>query len=214
MEAFSFGGWFQDASGREPIDWHARPADRGVPAFELHAVIRGAAFSGYDFDGLDPDDPAQADAAGLGPATKAGELGACLLGGDLPCTIAEGGVVRPGTVSFELDLRAGCELRVRTTVGGAPYEAAGDLFEDALLALEGELPSGVRLVCCLTCLMSDYSPAGQGLTGMHCHRDAAQQYLAVRGKADYWSVPVTEIVMETYVCPRWQRRIPGTGYRG
>jgi len=35
------------------------------------------------------------------------------------------------------------------------------------------------------------------LTGMACHRDAKEQYLAVRSKADYWSVPVAELVMET-----------------
>ena len=49
---------------------------------------------------------------------------------------------------------------------------------------------------------------------MSCHRDAKEQYLAVRSKLDYWSVPVTEVVMETYVCPEYERRIPGTGYRG
>jgi hypothetical protein len=50
--------------------------------------------------------------------------------------------------------------------------------------------------------------------GMQCHRDAKEQYLAVRSKQDYWSVPVTEDVPETYLCPQYQRRVPGTGYRG
>ncbi|HEV8650852.1 MAG TPA: hypothetical protein VG276_16000 [Actinomycetes bacterium] len=50
--------------------------------------------------------------------------------------------------------------------------------------------------------------------GMRCHRDAKQQYLAVKSKHDYWSVPVIEEVMETYLCPEYQRRTPGTGYRG
>jgi hypothetical protein len=49
---------------------------------------------------------------------------------------------------------------------------------------------------------------------MSCHRDAKDQYLAVRSKADYWYVPVTEGVMETYLCPEYQRRVRGTGYRG
>ena len=43
---------------------------------------------------------------------------------------------------------------------------------------------------------------------------AKSQYLAVRNKADYWSVPVTEEVPETYLCHERQRRIPGAGYRG
>jgi hypothetical protein len=45
------------------------------------------------------------------------------------------------------------------------------------------------LACCVTCLYSDYSPGGHGLTGIRCHRGAKEQYLAVRKKADYWSVP-------------------------
>jgi hypothetical protein len=65
-----------------------------------------------------------------------------------------------------------------------------------------------------SCLFSDYSPAGHGLTGIRCHRGAKQLYLAVRSKPDYWHVPLTEAVPETYVCNEYQRRIPGTGYRG
>src|SRR5262249_1529919 len=42
------------------------------------------------------------------------------------------------------------------------------------------VPAGVRLACCVTCLFSDYSPAGHGLLGMQCHRSAKEQYLAVR----------------------------------
>jgi hypothetical protein len=49
---------------------------------------------------------------------------------------------------------------------------------------------------------------------MSCHRLDAERYIAVRAKADYWSVPVTEIVMETHRCDTWQPRVPGTGYRG
>jgi hypothetical protein len=39
-------------------------------------------------------------------------------------------------------------------------------------------------------------------------------YLAVRGKADYFAVPLTEDVPEFYRCRRWEPRTPGTGYRG
>jgi hypothetical protein len=70
------------------------------------------------------------------------------------------------------------------------------------------------LVCCVTCLFSDDSPYGHGLTGMCCHRGAKDAYLAVRSKHEYWSVPVTEYVMETHLCDDYQRRVPGTGYRG
>jgi hypothetical protein len=71
-----------------------------------------------------------------------------------------------------------------------------------------------RWQCCLTCGLSDYSPAGQGMMGMRCHRDARDQYRAVASKADYWSVPVTEEVPEFYRCEMYEPRSPGTGYRG
>lgn len=105
-------------------------------------------------------------------------------------------------------------LHLSTIVRGEKYQLVDDWFEDGVQRLEELLPPEVRFRCCVTCLFSDYSPGGHGLMGMSCHRDAKQQYLAVKSKADYWSVPVTEEVMETYLCPEYQRRIPGTGYRG
>jgi hypothetical protein len=49
---------------------------------------------------------------------------------------------------------------------------------------------------------------------MQCHRHAKPQYLAVRSTADYWRIPVAEDVPETYLCDDYQRRIPGSGFRG
>jgi hypothetical protein len=49
---------------------------------------------------------------------------------------------------------------------------------------------------------------------MYCHRDAKEQYLAVRSKDDYWDVPATEHVMETHRCAEYAQRVHGTGYRG
>jgi hypothetical protein len=49
---------------------------------------------------------------------------------------------------------------------------------------------------------------------MLCHRNAKQQYLAVRSKAEYWRIPVTEDVVETHYCDEFQHRVLGTGYRG
>ena len=111
--------------------------------------------------------------------------------------------------------------------GQLPLNRAGELYDCVLSGdlpctlavgeqhrLEQALPPGAQLACCATCLFSDYSPGGHGLTGIRCHRDAKDQYLAVRSKRDYWSVPVTEDVPETYLCDEYQRRVPGTGYRG
>ena len=49
---------------------------------------------------------------------------------------------------------------------------------------------------------------------MRCHRDAKTHYLSVHSKRDYWGVPVTEEVPEFYRCEQYEKRRPGTGYRG
>jgi hypothetical protein len=222
MEGFSFQGSYEDRRGREAIVWQAEPSNRrGVPGYEFRTVIRGTRFWGDDFDGLEPADRDAAKTAGFSPS-QGGELGDCILTGELPCSMSEAGRIVPGVVSFRLDLYPGQgadvddpkNLQLTATIGGERFGVTADCFEDGVLRLDTALPPEVGLVCCATCLFSDYSPGGHGLMGMRCHRDARQQYLAVESKGDYWSVPVTEEVMETYLCPAYQRRIPGTGYRG
>jgi len=179
----------------------------------LHTTIHGVHYWGYDLDGLTTDDDTvHLDGSGL--AT-------CVISGELPCMV-DRGERRETTVTFVLDLKAVSEgndprpryLRLSITVGGHTYEVADEWFESGLPRLERELPEGVSLVCCVTCLFSDYSPGGHGMVGMDCHRGAKQQYLAVKSKEDYWAVPRTEEVLESHVCSEYQRRIPGTGYRG
>ena len=124
-----------------------------------------------------------------------------------------------GTVRFSLDLheeaiRQSRHLMLSVQVDGQAHSVKDEGFEDGIARLQHSLPAEVRLVCCFTCLYADYSPSGHGLSGMACHRDAKEQYLAVRSKRDYWDVPVTEEVLETYVCPEYVARIAGTGYRG
>lgn len=178
------------------------------------------ALSGRDFDGLDPDSESAAEAAGL--TIGATGLTSSVLAGGLPCTIEADGTQIESIVDFVLDLRnealsnraAPRNLRLSVTNDVADVEVVNDWFEDGMLELEASLPPGVRFRCCATCLYSDYSPGGHGLMGMFCHREAKERYLAVRSKADYWSVPITEEVIETYVCDQYTRRVPGTGYRG
>lgn len=70
---------------------------------------------------------------------------------------------------------------------------------------------------CITCAYSDYSPYGHGLWGgMACFRNTKAEYLATKTKSDVFRIwdSLTEQVQETYHCPQWQPRIPGTGYRG
>ena len=227
---FSFPGAFTDQHGTEQITWRVSPSTRrqppGVMGYEIETTIRGVTFWGYDFDDLEPRDPDKAIAAGLRLSRLGGELADSVIKGDLPCTIEVDGQRALAVVTFTLTL-PGAErgperqhpspknLHLSLIAADQRCDVDDDWFEDGVLRLDQEVEDvGARLVCCATCLYSDYSPAGHGLMGMRCHRSAKAQYLAVRSKLDYWSVPVAEDVMETYLCPEYERRIPGTGYRG
>jgi len=223
MERFTFPGTYEDDRGIEALHWEVRASDRpGYRGrYEIHTTVRGVNIWGTDFDGLEPDEPGAADLHTLALSATSGELIDCVLTGDLPCQIEVDGTRVTTPVHFEFDFRTGPDgqyrepkfLRLSIAYGGRSYEITDDWFEDGTLRLNALLqPAG--LVCCVTCLYSDYSPGGHGLMGMYCHRDAKAQYLAVRSKADYWPVPVTEDVPETYICDQYEHRIPGTGYRG
>jgi hypothetical protein len=230
-----FPGSFDDGHGSEDLTWRITPSGRpGYKGrYEIWTRIRGVAVWGVDFDGLEPADtadtpgsagtPGSADAVAAGlPLNAAGEIGDCVLTGDLPCVASTRDRQAPITVRFVLDLRhdpprpAGSprNLTLTATVDGMQYTVVDDWFEDGTLRLDQAMQPQHRLRCCVTCLYSDYSPAGHGLLGIRCHRDAREQYLQVRSKADYWPVPVTEEVPETYLCDEYEPRVPGTGYRG
>jgi Family of unknown function (DUF6304) len=214
-----FAGSYEDAIGVEEISWLVKSSTRhsppGQPGFEFWTTIRGVAFWGDDLDGLAAEDPALAASRGF----PEGDLPACVLSGDLPCVVEQRGARAAGTIRFRLELpprdpARPDNLRLSFVIAGQRYEVVDEWFEDGVLRLAKLLPPGVRLICCVTCLFSDYSPGGHGLLGMLCHRNAKQQYLAVRSKAEYWHVPATEEVMETHHCDEFQHRVPGTGYRG
>ena len=83
--------------------------------------------------------------------------------------------------------------------------------------ITAQLPEGFFLHACIGCAWGDYSPLGNGsFGGMFCFRDQRAAYAAAETKDA--SLPLVEacdrVVQETYVCGRFQRRTPGTGYRG
>jgi Family of unknown function (DUF6304) len=223
MEPVRFEGTYLDAIGSEPVSWQIRSSVRPGwdGRYEISTTIRGVEVWGSDFDGLEPVDRDAATSAGLLNLTAWGDVGNCILTGHLPCTAEISGQPVPIAVYFELDLYELAErpvsrppnLTLSTTVDDTEHVVVDDWFEDGLLRLSAALRPA-RLRCCVTCLYSDYSPAGHGLMGMRCHRDAKEAYLRVRSKTDYWPIPVTEEVPETYLCEQYRPRIPGTGYRG
>lgn|SRR5579875_150910 len=73
------------------------------------------------------------------------------------------------------------------------------------------------ILICFTCAFSDYSPVGHGLFGsLACFRGNKSSYLQVQSKRDLFAIwnTMTEFIQETYCCPAFERRKPGTGYRG
>jgi Family of unknown function (DUF6304) len=221
VRSFSFPGTYEDDAGVESVRWRVVPtwSPGWWPGYAVITVIRGIRVRGGDFDRLEPQDRAAAQDV---LTCDRGGLTECLLTGELPATLESAGGERLTAVRFELDLRRAdgtpgrprSVLRLSCVLDEIESAVTDDCFEDGLLKLESALPPDVCLRACVTCRYGDYSPAGHGLTGMRCHRDAKAQYLPVRSARDYWDVPVTEEVLETYLCPEYQRRIPGTGHRG
>ena len=215
-------GVSEDRLGAYP----ARNQDaRGVEATTIHndgrtlrMVVRGLEFCGSDFDAL-------AAPPGLDAATRAsfslvqGYLTDFVLEWKMPMGVAVGGRLTEARLDASLTLGSGHELLrlVLRWEGGVAESRERGWFEDAVADLQAQLPEGVSMRCCFACAFSDYHPAGHGLFGgLACFRDSKDGYLAVHSKGDLWPAwPTrTEWVQETFVCPEFQVRVPGTGYRG
>lgn len=192
----------------------------------LRVTIRGVNFAGRDFDSLEPT----SDATPVQLAQFSlchGELCSCRLEWLQPVPVFNRGRRADGVLRIELTLgdpapKGGLdrvELRIALEYDGGRFAGTGrsGWFEDELLEVQAQLPDGVYFLACINCLYSDYSPAGHGLFGsMMCYRNVKAEYLKVKSKADFWKVHgrLDRHVQETYLCPEFERRVPGTGYRG
>ncbi len=90
-------------------------------------------------------------------------------------------------------------------------------FEDELLELQAQLPDDIFIKSCINCQFSDYSPAGYGAFGsMMCFKNLKSEYQKVKSKQDFWSIhdKHSGFVQETFLCEEFERRLPGSGYRG
>lgn len=215
---------YKDRSGEE---WTAIQDDGG----SLTMVVRGVRFRGRDFDGFEPEgvsDPAQ-----LASFTFLhGSLCFCVIKADIPVPVVTPTGAVDGQLTFELELGEPLptgqmdreRLTLRLAVNGQTYLSDGKLgwFEDEMLDVQRKLPPGTFMKACINCAFSDYSPYGHGLFGnMICFRANKAGYLALPSGADfekdaYFDVmdTVSEMVQETHLCPEFERRQPGTGYRG
>jgi hypothetical protein len=204
----------------------AEPTSIANDGATLSMVVRGVVFEGSDFDSLEP--VAGTDPDRLASFTLQQEsLCSCVIEADIPIPVATPGGTEEGVVMARLELgnpapKGGLDrehLTLELRVGGRAFTSSGrsGWFEDEMLDVQGQLPPGTYLRACINCAYSDYSPVGHGLFGgLACFRDNKAGYLAVRSKADLFRVwgTMTGFVQETYLCPEFRRRQPGTGYRG
>ena len=215
----TYQGNYTDRSGGGPITIHN-------DGRTLRTTIRGVTFWGYDFDGLSPKENTPPEK--LASFTlQQGDLCSCLIECDIPIPVVVGGERGEGRLHVRLDLGEPADhggidretLSLSLVVGENTFAGSGrsGWFEDELLELQAALPEGTYFKACINCAFSDYSPYGHGLFGdMVCFRDHKEEYLSVKTKADIFRVwdTMTERVQETYLCPEFQRRKRGTGYRG
>ena len=191
--------------------------------------LRGVEFSGTMFDDFEPDAETDASALTSFHINQYNELCACRIEWEMPLRVVEDGEEKRAALHGHIVLgvpgeRGGLdklELRLTLSVDGKEYSGSGRIgyFEDELLEIQNALPENTDIKACITCAFSDYFPAGSGMFGcMGCFRDKKEAYLQVKGKDDLFNLWQTaddaEFVQETYLCPEFQRREPGTGYRG
>jgi len=197
----------------------------------LTMVVRGIRFRGTDFDGFEPQ--AVSDPAKLSSFTFLhGSLCYCTIEADIPVPVVTPTGIVDGVLTFELELGKPLptgqmdreRLKLCLTVNDQTFSSDGKTgwFEGEMLDLQGKLPPGTFMKACINCAFSDYSPYGHGLFGnLICFRANKKGYLALSSGEDfskdaYFDVmeTVSEMVQETHLCPEFERRAPGTGYRG
>jgi hypothetical protein len=216
---FHYAARYTDRSGQESTSI----ANDGKT---LTMKVRGVVFQGADFDSLEAvggHDPGRLASFTL----QQGCLCSCVIEADIPIPVATPNGTEEGVLKARLELgnpapnggldRENLTLELRQ--GGRSFVSSGrsGWFEDEMIEIQGKLPPGTYMRACITCAYSDYNPAGHGLFGgLACFRDNKAEYLAVRSKKALFRIwgTMTEFVQETYLCPEFTRRVPGTGYRG
>ena len=192
----------------------------------LRMRLGAVEFVGRDLDSLEVvGSPDTAELSRFSFAS--GCLCSCSLEFEIPATVLTGPGEVPGSLRVRLALgkpkpTGGLDaerVQITLVVRDRRVESRGlsGWFEDELVDIQRGLPNGWHLKICFGCASSNYSPVGHGLFGdLACFRDNKSGYLTVKSKTEYWPVlkTMTEAVQETYLCPEFEVRKPGTGYRG
>ncbi len=210
----NFVGTFRDKCGLEKIDIQSSGTS-------LSVVIRNIEFTGPSFDSLTPSretnlfelchgDLCDFEMKIVIPVKLMTPRGTVDVG--ISVVFALGAANSYGNpTSFFVNLSLSQpEFKLRSG------NDSGD-FEGAMLSLASQLPAGFQLQTCVTCGLSDYSPAGNGCFGsLACFRDVPDEYRKVNSKSDIFALwdRLTEYVQETHYCPQFESRPKGAGYRG
>jgi hypothetical protein len=197
----------------------------------LTMIVRGVRFRGRDFDVFEPEgvsDPALLKRFSF----LRGGLCDCVIQANIPLPLATPTGAVDGLLTLELQVGQPQptghveyeRLTLHLAFSGQEYTSDGKTgwFEGEMVDLQGKLPPGTFMKACFGCAFADYSPYGHGLSGnMICFRTNKAGYLALPSgenfsKDAYFDVidTVSEMVRETHLCPEFERRKPGTGYRG
>lgn len=116
-----------------------------------------------------------------------------------------------------LDSELTC-LTLTTSFGEFVVEKRLEWMEDALIALQNQLPENIYLKTCLSCKFSNYHPVGNGMFGaLCCFKNHKKELEQVRDKYDLmelWSEDNIKkqslfFIQETFDCPEHQ--LPTTG---
>ena len=183
--------------------------------------LRGVDFVSDDFESFEPVKP-------LSPNSDFRTHHGALCGYSLSCAfgvwVLNRGVLEVGALHANIEVaapedRQPLRLKLSLVCSRGEYEGSGlsGFFELELQSIMAQLAHDLSLRCCLTCQFSDYSPYGQGLFGgLMCFESIKQEYLKVDSRQSFWAVHdrFDRHVQETYLCPAYHPRTPGTGYRG
>jgi hypothetical protein len=192
----------------------------------LTMIVRGVQFQGSDFDSLEPT--GEPDPALLSSFTlDKGYLCSCILETEMPLPVVTPHGVLEGVLTVHLELgdpepkggidREHLTLQLKVEDNLIASKGRSGWFEDEMLDIQQQLQQDTYIKACINCAFSDYFPGGHGLFGdLACFRSNKQGYLSVRTKRDLFAIwkTMTDCVQETYLCPEFERRVAGTGYRG
>jgi hypothetical protein len=197
-------------------------SNTGISSVEgaMKTTIRGVVFTGNRFDALAPAQPSELfDLA-------QGDLNNCLFTVHFPIRLQTPDGLRLVEIVAVIKVEIPSRSTYPDTTDVKTYlvqpefsiasRGASGCIESELLSLESQLPPGFHLQMCLTCGLSDYSPAGQQTFGnLACFRDVVEEYYKVHSKADIFALwkRLTEYVQETHYCTAYELRPKDRGYR-